>query len=53
MIPQVLREVENNCILGNITKEEVKWAVFSMKSYKANGFPPSWEVTKKKLIWAT
>ena len=38
----MLGEVENNSILGNITKEEVKWTVFSMKAYKAprpDGFP--------------
>ena len=43
MIPQVLGEAESNSIMGNITKEEVTWAVFSMKAYKAprpNGFPP-------------
>ena len=52
---------ENNQILGNITEEEVKSAVFSMKAYKApspNGFPPTffqhfWEVVKSELIWAT
>ena len=41
-IPQVLGEVENNNILGNILEEEVTRAMFSMKAYKAprpDGFP--------------
>ena len=42
MIPQILGMEENYHILGNITEEEVKCAVFSMKAYKApglDGFP--------------
>ena len=35
MIPQVIGEVENNRILGNISEEEVKIFFFSMKAYKA------------------
>ena len=41
-IPHVIGEEENNIILGNITEEEVKKAMFSMKAYKAlgpDGFP--------------
>ena len=41
-IPQILGEEKNNQILGNITKEEVKSVVFSMKAFKAlgsDGFP--------------
>ncbi len=44
LIPQVLGEAKNKIILGNITKEEVKRAMFSMKAYKASGpdgFPPN------------
>ena len=52
---------ENNQILGNITEEEVKCVVFSMKYFKAlspDAFPSTffqqfWEVVKSKLIWAT
>ena len=52
---------ENNHILGNITEEEVKCAMFSMKAYKAlglDGFPSVffqyfWEVVKSELVWAT
>ena len=43
-IPNMIGDVENNIILGNITEEEVKKAVFSMKAYKASGldgFPPA------------
>ena len=41
-IPRIIGEEENNLILGNITEEEVKRVVFSMKSFKAlgpDGFP--------------
>ena len=42
-IPRILGEEENNQMLGNITEEEVKSVVFSMKAFKAprpDGFPP-------------
>lgn len=36
-IPRSIREEENDWILGKISEEEVKKAVFSMKAFKAPG----------------
>ena len=60
-IPRNINDEDNDVILDQITEEEVKKAVFSMKAYKApgpDGFPPAffqhfWEVIKNEVIWAT
>ncbi|XP_059070346.1 uncharacterized protein LOC131860017 [Cryptomeria japonica] len=61
LIPPVLNDADNELLMCQVTKDEVKEAVFAMASYKArgpDGFPPAffqvfWEIVKYDLIKAT
>ena len=52
-IPRILGENENDNLMENVTEEEVKQAVFSIKAFKApgpDGFPPhSFNIFRRSL----